>query len=121
VILDGVYALQESYCLEPDLLLSSPAGKGSTVPLACRDKSEYLTMERISGMHFTISKDCDSNFADLVARLLQKEPSKRIGFRDLKEIREHTAFSGACLTSLRECCCFVYSSGYKQSTEFATW
>lgn len=50
-------------------------------------------------MNFTISKDCDSSFADLIASLLQKEPSKRIGFKDLQEIREHTAFFGAPLTS----------------------
>jgi hypothetical protein len=63
----------------------------------CRGKSEYLTMERISERNFSISKACDPDFASLIEELLQKDPSSRIGFKDIKDIQEHAAFSGKLL------------------------
>jgi len=62
-----------------------------------RDKSEYLTFQRISVRAFEIPDCCPDDARDLIDRLLQTDPEARLGSGGFDEIKNHPFFAGTYL------------------------
>lgn len=62
---------------------------------ACRDKSQYLIMQRIADLNYEFPEDFPDEARDLVAQLLVEEPTDRLGYRSIQEIKGHAFFQGA--------------------------
>mmetsp|Transcript_47395 Transcript_47395/g.120990 ORF Transcript_47395/g.120990 Transcript_47395/m.120990 type:complete len:374 (-) Transcript_47395:113-1234(-) len=67
-----------------------------------RDKSEYLTFERIIAGEFSVPDDIAPDAADLINSLLVMEPSARLGAQDLNDLKAHAFFSSTSWTSIRQ-------------------
>ncbi|CAG9463571.1 unnamed protein product [Pedinophyceae sp. YPF-701] len=67
----------------------------------CGD-TEYLTLQRIHALDYALPSDADADAADLVRRLLVREPEERIGFADVGEVQRHAFFAGVDWGALRE-------------------
>jgi len=66
----------------------------------CRDKSQYLIMQRIAELDFVFPDDFSDEAIDLISRLLVEEPSDRLGYDSLQHIKEHAFFEGVLMKRL---------------------
>lgn len=66
----------------------------------CRDKSQYLIMQRIADLDYEFPEDFPEAARDLVAHLLVEEPTDRIGYKSLQEIKDHAFFDGTAQHAL---------------------
>lgn len=58
--------------------------------------TDYLVMERIKKLDYTVPEGCNSDAADLIKKLLVSDPTKRLGMTphsSPKELRDHAFFS----------------------------
>ena len=62
--------------------------------LICRGGSEYLTMQNIVSGRFWIPPSAGAALTDLINQLLRRDPSQRLGFRSIDDLKAHAAFEG---------------------------
>ena len=58
-------------------------------------------MMNISERRFAIPEACDADMADLITQLLRSDPTQRLGYRDLSDLKNHEAFEGAARVGSR--------------------
>jgi len=54
--------------------------------------SEYLTFEEVTNIRYKFPKDFPLDAKDLITRILVKDPSKRLGAKDISELKNHAFF-----------------------------
>lgn len=52
-------------------------------------------MQRIADLNYEFPEDFPDEARDLVAQLLVEEPTDRLGYRSIQEIKDHAFFRGA--------------------------
>jgi hypothetical protein len=62
----------------------------------CRDKTSYLTMQRIDDLQFEFPDNFPADAKSLVSELLREEPTDRLGADDIEKLKAHAFFSSAC-------------------------
>ena len=66
-----------------------------------KGRTEYLTFENIIKSNVEIPEDVDSDAADLIRKLLEKDPKMRIGSNNLKDIKMHPFFKNVNFDTIR--------------------
>jgi len=59
-----------------------------------RGMTEFLTLQKISGLEFSFPKGFSETAKDLVNKLLVVDADKRLGHQDYKELKAHVFFKG---------------------------
>lgn len=72
-------------CIIYQMLAGRPPFKGA---------SEYLTFQLITALELDFPDGFPAAARDLVEKLLREEPSRRLGARDIAELRAHPFFAG---------------------------
>jgi len=67
-----------------------------------RDRSEYLTFERITACNYELPEDFPPVARTMLEQLLVLEPSQRLGALNIQDLKEHEFFAGLDWSTLRD-------------------